>query len=80
MEEKQKALVTASKNNLTGTNDPEIKAVDENASDSLVSMIADANSKICEAVKGMTFIQDFEKHFTVAVFGKVKAGKSYIGN
>lgn len=50
------------------------------ASQSLVSTMIDANRKIRETIKGMTFIQDFEKHFTVAVFGKVKAGKSYIGN
>lgn len=30
--------------------------------------------------KGMKFIQDFEKCFIVSVFGKVKSGKSSIGN
>lgn len=49
-------------------------------SQSLVSTMNAANQKIRETIKGMTFIQDFEKHFTIAVFGKVKAGKSYIGN
>lgn len=51
-----------------------------NASNSLVTAMNDANHKILEASKGMVFMKDFEKHFTVAIFGKVKAGKSYIGN
>lgn len=37
-------------------------------------------NRIQEQIKGNKFIEDFEKHFTVSVFGKVKAGKSYIGN
>lgn len=80
LEEREKRLVSESKLNMSGLNEPEIMEVFEKASESLMNVIADANNKICEAVKGMTFIQDFEKHFTVAVFGKVKAGKSYIGN
>ncbi len=30
--------------------------------------------------KGMKFITDYEQSFNIAVFGKVKAGKSYLGN
>lgn len=49
-------------------------------SGNLFETIQTANSRLEEAVKGMAFIKDFEKRFTVSVFGKVKAGKSYIGN
>lgn len=49
-------------------------------SERLFSTISYANDKLKEAIKGMTFIHDFERQFTIAVFGKVKAGKSYIGN
>lgn len=60
--------------------DENIKNIFVNTSDLLLKVIQDVNSKINEATKGIKFINDFEKHFTVSVFGKVKAGKSYIGN
>lgn len=60
--------------------DENIKSIFVNTSDLLLKVIQDVNSKINEATKGIKFINDFERHFTVSVFGKVKAGKSYIGN
>lgn len=65
---------------LEKTNDKDMMDIYEKTSDEFFEALGEANRKIEEAVKGMTFIQDFEKHFTVSVFGKVKAGKSYLGN
>lgn len=42
--------------------------------------IENCGNKIIEAKKGMNFIENFEKHFIVSVFGKVKSGKSSLGN
>lgn len=80
LETQENSLVAGSQAQLGAQDDPEITAIFDKASDSLGRMLTEANGRISEAAKGMTFIQDFEKHFTVAVFGKVKAGKSYIGN
>ncbi len=80
LETQENSLVAGSQAQLGTQDDPEITAIFDKASDSLGRMLTEANGRISEAAKGMTFIQDFEKHFTVAVFGKVKAGKSYIGN
>lgn len=60
--------------------DADMEEIFSQTSESFFETISEANGKITEAVKGMTFIHDFEKRFTVAVFGKVKAGKSYLGN
>lgn len=43
----------------------------------LLDNVADSMTK---TQKGMKFISDYEQSFNVAVFGKVKAGKSYLGN
>jgi len=43
----------------------------------LLNCVADSMEK---TQKGMKFISDYEQSFNVAVFGKVKAGKSYLGN
>lgn len=80
LESREKNLVERSRAQLDDRSDPEIAVIFDKSSESLSRMLTEANGKICEATKGMTFIQEFEKHFTVAVFGKVKAGKSYIGN
>ena len=42
--------------------------------------VRDCSNSISEASKGLTFIEKFDSQFTIAVFGKVKAGKSYLGN
>lgn len=60
--------------------DENIKSIFANTSEVLLNVIQDVNNQINEATKGIKFINDFERHFTVSVFGKVKAGKSYIGN
>lgn len=68
------------KSDLAKSNDEDMQKIFEKTSEVFSTTLSDVNRKIQEAVKGMDFIQDFEKSFTVSVFGKVKAGKSYIGN
>lgn len=80
LEKKEKTLVASARESMVGSVSESVAEIFNISSQSLVETITEANEKIREAIKGMTFIQDFEKHFTVAVFGKVKAGKSYIGN
>lgn len=46
----------------------------------LSNMIARVVEKMDITKKGMSFINEYEQSFNVAVFGKVKAGKSYLGN
>ena len=77
---REKELVSSAKKDMKGSEDEEIQNIFDVTSSSLEDSILDANQKIFETVKGMKFIQDFDKRFTIAVFGKVKAGKSYIGN
>ena len=62
------------------------------AKDKSIQEIYDASTKVLkdtldglkkeleEAKDGMQFIQDYEDSLNVVVFGKVKAGKSYLGN
>ena len=62
------------------------------AKDKSIQEIYDASTKVLEdtlngltkelkeARNGMQFIQDYENSLNVVVFGKVKAGKSYLGN
>lgn len=80
LEQKEKEGITQIKLELEKTSDKDMMDIYEKTSDEFFKALGEANRKIEEAVKGMTFIHDFEKHFTVSVFGKVKAGKSYLGN
>lgn len=78
--DKEKYIIDSLNDRIAENKDEIIKSIFSETSQSLFNTMDEANKKIKEAVQGMTFIQDFEKHFTVSVFGKVKAGKSYIGN
>lgn len=80
LEERESALVSSAKADMAGADNDGVADVFNTSSQSLATTMTDVSHKIREAIKGMSFIQDFEKHFTIAVFGKVKAGKSYIGN
>lgn len=80
LEKRETALVNSAKEGMVDANEEGVVDIFNASSQSLITTMTDVNQKIREAIKGMTFIQDFEKHFTIAVFGKVKAGKSYIGN
>ena len=80
LENSEKNVIVALKDKIAQTDDIAMQQIFDQTSQSLFFAISNANTKIKEGIKGMTFIQDFEKQFTVSVFGKVKAGKSYIGN
>ncbi len=58
----------------------EVKKVLDNSIRKLSEFIDVSENEIKEANKGIKFINDFEKTFIVSIFGKVKAGKSYLGN
>ena len=80
LEKNEKEIINALQGRIASSEDKNMQEIFQHTSNSLLSTIKESDDKIKEAVKGMTFIQDFEKHFTVSVFGKVKAGKSYLGN
>ena len=77
LEQSEKQIIESLNERISSSKDESIKAIFVSTSQSLFDTMQEAGGKIKEAVKGMTFIQDFESHFTVSVFGKVKAGKSY---
>lgn len=66
--------------NKKGSDIEKINEIFDKTSDTLSTYFKNAFYKIEEAKKGMSFIQNFEKCFIVSVFGKVKSGKSSIGN
>ena len=80
LEANEKSIIDGIREKIEKSNDEGMNEIFQQTSQSLLNTMSDSNNKIKEAVKGMTFIQDFEKHFTVSVFGKGKAGKSYLGN
>lgn len=80
LENRENAVISSIKSEIVQSNDEGMEEIFSKTSESLYHTMVSANEKIAKAVKGMTFIHDFEKHFTVSVFGKVKAGKSYLGN
>ena len=60
--------------------DKDIVAIFDSVQMQISDSISSTAKTVTEAINGMTFIKTFESQFTVSVFGKVKAGKSYIGN
>lgn len=80
LENSERESIDQIRMDLEKSNDKDMMEIFSKTSELFFDTLSDANAKISEAAKGMTFIHDFEKHFTVSVFGKVKAGKSYIGN
>lgn len=60
--------------------DDAAKSIMEDTTKNLSMTIAGVENDITSGMEGIEFIEEFEKRFTVAVFGKVKAGKSYLGN
>lgn len=80
LEQKEKEIIDGLKVQIAESKDETIQEIFKKTSESLFLTMSEADKKIKEAIKGMTFIHDFESHFVVSVFGKVKAGKSYIGN
>ena len=80
LETNERESINQIHHDLEKSNDEDMQEIFSKTSEVFFNTLSDANRKIKEAIKGMTFIHDFERHFTVSVFGKVKAGKSYIGN
>lgn len=78
--QREKQMISYLTQEISNSNDEAIKSIFDDTAKNLYDTMQDVSEKIKEAVKGMEFIKDFESHFTVSVFGKVKAGKSYIGN
>lgn len=72
--------VSRLRHELKKSNDEDMLEIFSKTAEVLSNTLSDAEQTISEAVRGMTFIHEFEKRFTVSVFGKVKAGKSYLGN
>lgn len=77
---RENEVIATAKGEIAQTGDEDIQGIFNYTADEFSRAMLAVNQKIDETVKGMTFIEGFEKHFTVSVFGKVKAGKSYIGN
>ena len=69
-------------NNVTGETEggEGVRELLNSAITQLGGFAENAKKEIEEANKGMKFIEDFEETFIVSIFGKVKAGKSYLGN
>lgn len=65
---------------LESVDNKEIRNVLESSIKNTNLIIKQCLDEIEGAQKGMTFIKKFEEHFIVSVFGKVKSGKSSLGN
>ena len=60
--------------------DEDIQGMYNGFSDELQKLLSEVTLCMENTKKGMKFITDYEQSFNIAVFGKVKAGKSYLGN
>ncbi len=60
--------------------DSELQDISQRQISELRRMLESVASSLESARKGMKFIREYEDSFNIAVFGKVKAGKSYTGN
>lgn len=62
------------------TADPDIRELFDRSRKQLLELLDHVAEDVESTRKGMEFIKKYEQTFNVAVFGKVKAGKSYLGN
>lgn len=62
------------------TEDEDIQKTYDGILAELSKLLSGVAKCIEDTKKGMKFITDYEQSFNIAVFGKVKAGKSYLGN
>lgn len=60
--------------------DEELEKLYESTKKSLQLLLSGVAADMKRTQKGTEFIHKYEQSFNVAVFGKVKAGKSYLGN
>lgn len=79
-DETQQGYIDSVKDGSLCRHDDAAKSIMEETTKNLSVTITGVANDINSGMKSMQFIEEFEKHFTVAVFGKVKAGKSYLGN
>ena len=67
LEKKERAVIQKLQERIAQSKDESMQAIFNQTSKSLFDSMHESNEKLKEAVKGMTFIQDFERHFTVSV-------------
>ncbi len=67
-------------NSADSRDNPNIASLKKNITSILNECIKTGTAKILESGKGISFIKGHEKTFVVSVFGKVKSGKSSLGN
>jgi len=60
--------------------DVELNNMKKGIVDSIKEILAENTKNIGESAKSAGFIEEYEKTFVVSVFGKVKSGKSSLGN
>lgn len=60
--------------------DEELQKLFDGVTSELKRLLDNVTDSMEKTQKGMRFISEYEQSFNVAVFGKVKAGKSYLGN
>ena len=60
--------------------DSELKEISQRQISELKTLLERVAASLESTRKGMKFIREYEDSFNIAVFGKVKAGKSYTGN
>ena len=63
LENTERENIEKIKEEIDKSDDENMQEIFSKTSESLFKTLSDANKKIEEAVKGMTFIHDFEKHF-----------------
>lgn len=80
IDELKESLEVISVNTVSADDTPEIAAKKKELFDSLRKSIQHGTSEIKENAKGMNFIHEYESTFVISVFGKVKSGKSSLGN
>jgi|GEM_PF-4171044 len=68
------------KPNASSSDNPAVKDIQESQTETLREMLRDVGAKMDATRENMKFIVSNKESFNIAVFGKVKAGKSYTGN
>lgn len=75
-----KDLIEAVTSRNVSVKDKEISAIQSKQIGELDIVLQKVSESINKTLDGMEFIRKHEQSFNIAVFGKVKAGKSYTGN
>ena len=72
--------ISAIMNSRANVKNAELQAIMQRQLEALEHMLKSVAASLEAMQKGMKFIHEHEDSFNIAVFGKVKAGKSYTGN